>query len=247
MNCTMWKELQYQNQFPKFYIACDKFVSLNECVRVLTAPDSKGGWLDIKAGDWQLDGGDCPPLHLRRRNQVNWNQQLKLGYSLRYFHLYLFYSFYMCKWSDVTLNESFLFGHICKPIFFRVCFEIWQFGYWRYKDMHTYNAEILSIQRHAQLQCWGIGNSKTFIVHWPRPARVHFLTGGWKGLGWRHDMYFPAQLVWYGLVMVWYGMGDMARRYIRRTLVLGGHTIRMGGRRYIILWFGNVNCYYDYE
>ena len=51
VNCTMWKELQYQNQFPKFYIACDKLVSLNECVRVLTAPDSKGGWLDIKAGD----------------------------------------------------------------------------------------------------------------------------------------------------------------------------------------------------
>ena len=106
--------------------------------------------------------------------------------------------------------------------------------YCQFKDTHNFNVEVLEIQRHS-----------LFTGHC-QPG-VHFLTGGWKGLGWRHDMYFPAQLVWYGLVMVWYGMGDLARRYIRRTLVLGGHTIRMGGRRYTILWFGNVNCYYDYE
>ena len=118
--------------------------------------------------------------------------------------------------------------------FFRVCFEIWQFGYWRYKDMHTCNAEILPIQRHAQLQCWDIGNSKTFIVHWPLPARGA-LSDRWLKGAWVAARYVFSSTV----CMVWSGMGDLAGRYIRRTLVLGGHTIRMGGRRYIqhsLIW-----------
>ena len=195
MNCTMWKELQYQNQFPKFYIACDKFVSLNECVRVLTAPDSKGGWLDIKAGDWQLDGGDCPPLHSWRRNQVKWNQQLKLGYSLRYFHLYLLYSFYMCKWSDVTLNESasqFFSGCVLRSCSLdigdtKTCTRTMR-RYCQFKDTHNFNVEVLEIQRHSLFT----GHCQPGCTFWQVAERG--LDGGTICI-FQHSLY---GMVWHG-------------------------------------------------
>ena len=114
---------------------------------------------------------------------------------------------------------------------------------------------ILAIQRHAHVQCGDIVNSETrttsMLRYWKfKDIHCSLATASQGALSdrWLKGAWMAARYVFSSTVcMVWYCMGDLAGRYIRRTLVLGGHTIRMGGRRYTILWFGNVNCYYDYE
>ena len=202
MNCTMWKELQYQNQFPKFYIAWDKFVSLNECVRVLTAPDSKGGWLDIKAGDWQLDGGDCPPLHLRRRNQVKW----KTSSQKWDIHLDIFIFIYsiastcengqMLLWMNrFTLVKSasqFFSGCVLRSGSLdngdtKTCTRTMR-RYCQFKDTHNFNVEVLEIQRHSLFT----GHCQPGCTFWQVAERG--LDGGTICI-FQHSLY---GMVWHG-------------------------------------------------
>ena len=146
-----------------------------------------------------------------------------MGYSLRYFHLYLFYSFYMCKWSDVTLNES-------ASQFFSGC--VLRSGSLDIGDTKTCTR---TMRRYCQFK-----DSTTSMLRYWKFKDIHCslatasqgaLSDRWLKEGWLAARFSSTVgMVWFGHGMVWHG-----GRYIRRTLVLGGHTIRMGGRRYSIL------------